>query len=60
MTTRPSSDLRAQALQALPETVLQQKVPLALSLLAQAATFSIAPQSQMKIPASLPGYPAQP
>ena len=47
-------------LQALLETVPQQKVPLALSLLAQAATLSIAPQSQMKIPASLPGCPAQP
>ena len=60
MTTRPSPELREQALQALLETVPQQKVSLALSLHAQAATLSIAPQSQMKIPASLPGCPAQP
>ena len=60
MTTPPSSDLRAQALQALLKTDPQRKVLLAHSLHAQAATLSIAPQSQMEIPAGLPGCPARP
>ena len=60
MTTRPSPDLRVQALQALLETDPQQKVLLALSLLAQAATLSIAFQGQTEIPVGLPGCPAWP
>ena len=60
MTTRPSPDLRVQALQALLETDPQQKVLLALSLHAQAATLSIASQGQTEVPVGLPGCPARP
>jgi hypothetical protein len=60
VTTRPSPDLRVQALQALLETDPQQKVLLALSPHAHAATLSIASQGQIKIPAGVPGCAARP
>ena len=60
LTTRPSPELRAQALQALLATDPQKKVLLAHALQAQAATLSIASYKQIEVPAGLPGCPARP
>ena len=60
MTTRPYPDLQVQALPALLQADQQQKVRLALSLHAQAATLSIAFQGQTEIPVGLPGCRAWP
>ncbi|WP_372826863.1 ferritin-like domain-containing protein [Polaromonas sp.] len=56
----PPPELRQQALQALLAPDPQQKVLLALSLRAQAATFSIADRLDIETPAGLPGCPARP
>ncbi len=60
MNTRPPPELRAQALQALLAKDPQQKVLLAQSLHAQAATFLIADQRPAEEPTGLPGCPARP
>ncbi|MDI1273486.1 ferritin-like domain-containing protein [Polaromonas sp.] len=61
MTATPAPpELRQQALHALMEADPQQKVLLAQSLWAQAATLSIANQSPMEAPTGLPGQPARP
>jgi uncharacterized ferritin-like protein (DUF455 family) len=56
----PPSELRQQALNALMEPDPQQKVLLALSLRAQAATLLIANQLDIGVPDGLPGCPARP
>ena len=53
-------ELRREALQALMERDPQQKVLLAQSLHAQAATFLIADQRQAEDPTGLPGCPTRP
>jgi len=61
MTATPAPpELRQQALQALMEPDPQQKVLLAQSLWARAATLSIAYQDLPEAPAGLPGCPARP
>ncbi|WP_096698935.1 ferritin-like domain-containing protein [Polaromonas sp. AER18D-145] len=61
MTATPAPpELRQQALRALMEPDPQQKVLLAQSLWAQAATLSIAFQNHFEAPAGLPGCPARP
>lgn len=61
MTATPAPpELRQQALHALMEADPQQKVLLAQSLWAQAATLSIANQIPMEAPTGLPGQPARP
>ncbi|MDI1270241.1 MAG: ferritin-like domain-containing protein [Polaromonas sp.] len=61
MTATPApSELRQQALRALMEPDPQQKVLLAQSLWARAATLSIAYQHPPQAPAGLPGCPARP
>ncbi|MDP2819159.1 MAG: ferritin-like domain-containing protein [Polaromonas sp.] len=56
----PSPELRQQALAALLQPDPQQKVLLAHTLYAHAATLSIANQLHIAAPAGLPGCPARP
>jgi uncharacterized ferritin-like protein (DUF455 family) len=58
--TPPTAELRQLALKALLEPDLQKKVALVQCSWAQAATLSIATNSQLQAPAGLPGCPARP
>lgn len=58
--TPPTAELRQLALQALLEPDSQQKVLLALTLQAQAATLLVAKDTNFLAPAGLPGCPARP
>lgn len=59
-TAHPPAELRQLALAALLETDPAQKVRLAQEAMAQADTLSIAAESELQVPAGLPGCPERP